>query len=137
MEFGVLTLLFRILRRFPAVQRLEKECDRLRSEQNSALLKARAISAKMGVLDAQVRTMQGERVREAENVRNLTAEHQRIAAQFRLASEACGAMTQERDTLVADHDALTAQRDLAIHERDQLARELDRCCQEAPFDAGQ
>ena len=131
-----MTLLSRILRRLPAVQRLEKECNRLRSEQNSALLRARALSAKMGVLDAQVRTMQDERVRKAEKVRNLTAEHQRITAQLRLASEACGAMTQERDTLVADHDALTAQRDEAIHERDQLARELDRCRQEAPFDAG-
>ena len=132
-----MTLLFRILRRLPAVQRLEKECDRLRSEQNSALLKARTISAKMGVLDAQVRTMQDERVREAEKVRNLTAENQRIAAQLQLASEACGAITQERDALVADRGALTAQCDEAIHERDQLARELDRCRQDAPFNVGQ
>ena len=132
-----MTLLFRILHRLPAVQRLEKECDRLRSEQNSALLKARAISAKMGVLEAQVRTMQDERVREAEKVRNLIAEHQRIAAQLRLASEACGAITQERDTLVADRGALTAQRDEAIHQRDQLARELDRYRQDATFNVGQ
>ena len=79
----------------------------------------------MGVLDAQVRTLRGERDSEAEKVRNLTAEHQRVAAQLRLASEACRAVTQERDTLVADRGALTAQRDEAIHERDQLARELD------------
>lgn len=133
----MLTLLFRILRRLPAVQRLENECDRLRSEQNSALLRARVISAKMGVLDAQVRTMQDERVKETEAVRNLTAEHQRIVAQLRLASEACGAITQERDTLVADRGTLTAQRDEAIHERDQLARELDRYCQDTPFNVGQ
>jgi len=132
-----LTLMSRILRRFPTVQRLEKECDRLRSEQNSALLRARSISAKMGVLDAQVRTMQNERIREAEKVRNLTAEHQSIAAQLRVASEACGAMTQERDTLAVDRGALIAQRDEAIHKRDQLARELDRCRQDAPFNVGQ
>ena len=84
-----MTLLSRILRRLPAVQRLEKECDRLRAEQNSALLKARALSAKMGVLDAEVRTLRGERDNETEKVKSLTAEHHRTATQFRLASEAC------------------------------------------------
>ncbi len=127
-----MTLLSRILHRLPAIQRLEKECGRLRAEQKSALLKARAVSTKMGVLDAQVRTMQDERDRAAEMVKNLTAEHQRTATQLRLASEACGAITQERDTLAADRGALTAQRDEAIHERDQLARELDRYRQDAP-----
>jgi len=126
-----LTLLSRVLRRLPAVRRLEKECDRLRSEQNSALLKARALSAKMGVLDAQVRMFRGERDSEAEKVKHLTTEHQRTATQFRLASEACDALTKERDALTADRGALTAQRDEAIHERDQLARELDRYRQDA------
>ena len=132
-----MTLLSRVLHRLPLVQRLEKECDRLRSEQNSALLRARALSAKMGVLDAQVRTMQDERAREAENLKNLTVEHQRTATKFRLTSKACDALTKERDALVADRGAILAQRDEAIHERDQLARELDRCRQEAPLDAGQ
>ncbi len=82
-----MTLLSRILRRLPAVRRLDKECDRLRSEQNWALLKAGALSAKMGVLDAQIRMFRGERDNEAEKVKHLTAEHQRTATQFRLVSE--------------------------------------------------
>ena len=126
-----MTLLSRMLHRLPAVQRLEKACDRLRAEQNSALLKARAISAKMGVLDAQVRTLRGERDNEAEKARNLTADCQSTVTEFQLASEACDALTKERDALAADRGALTAQRDQAIHQRDQLARELDRYRQHA------
>jgi len=83
-----LSLLLRILRWVPEVQRLQSERDTLRSEQSSVKLKLRAASAEMGVLEEQLRVLQGERDRLAQEVARQKAEHGSLKA--RLEASAAG-----------------------------------------------
>jgi len=85
-----LSLLFRILRWVPEVQRLQSERDTLRSEQSSVKLKLRAASAEMGVLEEQLRVLQGERDRLVQEVARQKAEHGSLKARLE-ASAADGA----------------------------------------------
>lgn len=117
-----MSLLSRALMRIPRVRRLEEERDALRAERDSMRLKVRATSAKMGVLEEQVRVSAGERDRHAEQVKAQAAEHGRLSEQLRAALAACGEAMAERDKLKADHDALIVQREGTASERDQFVR---------------
>jgi len=117
--------------RIPRVRRLEEERDVLRAERDSMRLKVRATSAKMGVLEEQVRVLVGERDRYAEQVKAQVAEHGRLSEQLRAALAASGAAAAERDKLKADHDALIVQQEDAVSKRDQLVHEPGRARQGA------
>jgi len=134
-----LSLLFRLLQRMPAVQRLQEERDGLRAERNSMQLKLRAASAEMGVLEEQCRVLQRERDRLTEEVTRRTTEHESQAARLKAALAAGEVLTKERDSLAEERRVLIARGDAASAERDRVAGALDKLRQEAgtrPQEAG-
>ncbi len=103
-----MSLLFRILRWMPEVQRLQVERDTLGSEQSSIKLKLRAASAEMGVLEEQLRVLQGERDRLAQEVARQKAERDSLKARLEAASvagEAGEALTGKPGSLAPDEAA--------------------------------
>jgi len=104
----------------PEVQRLQVERDTLRSEQNSTKLKLRADSAEMGVLEEQLRVLQGERDRLAQEVARLKAEHGSLKA--RLEASAAG-KAGEAST---GKPGSPAQDEAARSGRERTAEALDR-----------
>lgn len=120
-----MSLLFRLLRLVPAVQRLEAERDTLRSEQNSIKLKLRAASAEMGVLEEQLRVLQGDRDRLVKAAAGHKMEHDSQAVRLKAAVAASEALTRERDTLAQERRALIAQNEAARTERERMAKASD------------
>ena len=98
-----MTPLFRLLKRIPAVRRLQDERDSLHADQNSMQLKLRAASAEMGVLEEQCRVLRRERDQLAEATARQAGEHR---AQIDAALLANAALLKERDQIARTLDEL-------------------------------
>ena len=110
-----MTLLFRLLKRIPAVRQLQDERDDLLAEQNSARLKLRAASAEMGVLEEQCRVLQRERDQLTETLARQTAEHasqvKAMLSEHAVSAKRCDDLGEERRALITQRDAVEAERD--------------------------
>jgi len=118
----ILTLLFRLLQRIPAVGRLQNERDELLAEQNSARLKLRAASAEMGVLEEQCRVLKRERDQVTETMARQTADQ---ASQIKAMLAEHAILAKQCDDSAVERRVLITQRDAIEIERDQIARDLD------------
>ncbi len=105
-----MTPLLRLLRRIPAIRRLQDERDGLRGDQNSMQLKLRAASAEMDDLEEQCRVLRQERDQLAGAAARRAAEH---AAQIEAALVENAALLKERDALLEERRTLMAHKEAA------------------------